>query len=108
MADYPDLSSLTNTSGIGGLLAVPNASYPYFWTWILASFFFIITFSTYFSEKERRGVGYILSSMAVASFATIVLATIGTIVGFITLEIMISILVFGLLIIGVWFFFSGD
>ena len=108
MADYPDLSSLTNTSGIGGLLAVPNASYPFFWAWIMAGIFFIITLTSYYKEKERKGIGYMLSSLAVASFATIVLATVGTIVGFITLEIMIFILVFGLMIIGVWFFFSGN
>lgn len=104
MVTYPDLSNLSNSSGIGNLLNLPNASYPYFWAWILGGIWFIITSTLYFKEKEKIGKGKMLSSMGVACFAIILLATIGTIVGFIQLEIMIYVLVISLLIIGVWFF----
>jgi len=104
LVEYPDLSSLNSTSGIGGLLSLPNTAYPYFWAWIIGGIWMIITTSLYFNEKQRKGYGNILSSMAVGCFAILVLSTIGTVVGFITLEIMTYILVVSLLIIGVWFF----
>ncbi len=108
MVSYPDLSSLTNTSGIGGFLSLPNSSYPYFWAWILGGIWLIISFTLYFKEKERKSVGNILSSMAVACFALLVLSVIGTIVGFVSTEIMVYFLVFCFLIIGVWFFTARD
>lgn len=104
MVEYPDLSSLNGTSGIGGLLSLSNSSYPYFWAWILGAFWLIITTSLYFSERQRKGVGSLLSSMAISCFALMVLSTLGSIIGFVSLEIMTYILVFCLMIIGVWFF----
>jgi len=104
MVNFPDLSNLSSGSGIGGILSLPNATYPYFWAWILGGIWAIITLSLYFKEKELRGVGHMLSSMSVACLAIIILSTIGTIVGFVPLMIMIYILVLSLLIIGVWFF----
>jgi len=93
MVTYPDLSSLNNQSGIGGLLAVPTSGYPYFWLWIMVSLWAIISSTLYFKEKERKGFGSLLSSLAVASFAIIILSTIGSILEIITVEIMIYILV---------------
>jgi len=106
MVSYPDLSSLNETAGIGGILSLPSSAYPYFWAWIMGGLWIIITLSLYFTEREKKGIGNILSSMAVSCLAILVLSTIGTIVGFITLEIMIYILVLSFLIIGVWFFSS--
>ncbi len=108
MVTYPDLSSLSNDSGIGGLLQVPPSAYPYYWLWIMAALWAIITTTLYFKEKERKGFGFLLASMAIAGFAIILLSTIGTVVGFISVEIMVFILVFVLLIIGIWFFFSNS
>jgi len=104
MVNYPDLSNLNSSSNIGNLLALPNASYPFFWAWILGGFWFIITSTLYFVEKEKTGRGRILASMSISSFTIITLAIIGTLFGIITLEIMIYLLVINLIIIGVWFF----
>ena len=104
MVNYPDLSSLNGTTGISGFMSLPNDSYPFFWAWILAGIFLIITTSSYFTEKSRKGYANILSSMAVSSFAILILATIGSIVGFISLEIMTYIFVLSMLIIGIWYF----
>ena len=106
MVTYPDLSDLGSNPTIGSFMSLPNASYPYYWAWILGSIWMMITLTLYFKEKERKGIGLFLSSMAVSSLAIIFLAVTGTIVGFITLEVMIYILVIGLLIIGIWFFSS--
>lgn len=106
MVNYPDLSSLNNGSGIAGLLSVPNASYPYFWAWIMGGLWFIIVSTLYFSEKDKLGKGKLLSSMAVSSFAIILLSAIGTALTIITVDVMIYILVFGIVIIAIWFFLS--
>ena len=104
MVNYPDLSNLDNSSGIAGLMALPNASYPYYWAWILGGFWVIMVLTMYFKEKESIGKINILSSMAVASLAIIFLAAIGTVLTIISTEIMVYFLVFGLMIIGIWFF----
>jgi len=104
MVSYPDLSSLSNNPTIGDILTLPNSSYPYFWIWIIGAIWLIITLSLYFGEKEKKIVESLLASMAVACFSTLVLSVLGTIVGFISLEIMIYILVFSIVIIAVWLF----
>lgn len=104
MVKYPDLSNLNNASGIGGLMSLPNSSYPYYWLWIFAGIWAIISISLYFKEKEKTGKGRILSSMAVASFVMSILATIGTIFWIISVDILVYILVFTAIIIAVWFF----
>jgi chromate transport protein ChrA len=105
MVTYPDLSSLNNGSGISGLMALPNDSYPFFWAWILAGIWVIIVLTMYFKESEKfGGKAKILSSMAVASLAIIILATIGTVFTIISLDLMVNILVLGLVVIGIWFF----
>ncbi len=104
MVNYPDLGDLSENATIGDFMAFPNSAYPYFWVWIIGALWLIISFSIYFSEKERIGKSNVLSAMAVSSFACILLSTIGTLLGIISLEIMIYILIFGLLIIVVWFF----
>jgi len=103
MVNYPDLSSLDSSSGISGMMALPNASYPYYWAWIIGGIWVIMVLTMYFKEKEGEGRTRILSSMAVSSLAIIFLSTIGTALGIISMEIMVYILVFGLMIIGIWF-----
>jgi len=104
MVSYPDLSSLSDNPTIGDFLALPNASYPFFWAWILGGIWIIITLSLYFSEKDRKTVESMLASMAIGCFAALILCVLGTIVGFVSLEIMIYALVFGIGIIAVWLF----
>ncbi len=107
MVTFPDLSNLNGTSGIGGFLSLPNATYPYFWAWILAGLWFIISSTLYFKEREKRTVGNFLSAMSVSCMAVLILAVIGTIVGFISNEIMVYMAVMSFVIIGVWFFSSN-
>lgn len=104
MADFYDLSSLSSNHTIRDILSLPNSSYPYFWVWILGGIWMIITFGLYFREKERLGKANFLSAMSVSCFAVLVLSLIGTIVGFVSLEIMIYIIVFCFTIIAIWFF----
>lgn len=104
MVNYPDLSNLNNESGIGGFMSLPNSSYPYFWAWILGGLWIIMVLTMYFRDKEKIGRGRILSSMTVSAFAIILLATIGTILGIISVDIMIYVLVLGFMIIAVWWF----
>lgn len=103
MVEYPDLSSLSNNSGIEDLMALPNASFPWFWVTILAGIFLILTLSLYYREKEERARGSLLSAAAVSSLACIVLAVIGSLFGLFTLETLVPVIVFGILIIAVWF-----
>lgn len=106
MVSYPDLSNLTNTSGIAGFMSLPSTSYPYFYAWILGGIWLIITFTLYFKEKETKGRGMILSSMSVSSIATMFLSLVGTVMGIISIEIMIYSLVLSTTLIGIWFFSS--
>lgn len=104
MVSFPDLSSLNNQSGIGGLMSLPNATYPYYWAWILGAIWIIMVSTMYFVDKAKTGRGRMLSSMAVACFAIILLAAIGTVLTIVSVDIMIYILVFSAIIIGIWWF----
>lgn len=104
MVNYPDLSNVSNSSGIEGILTLPNASYPYFWTLIIFGIWAIFTFSLYFREKSFKGKGNLLSSAAVSSLVCIVLSTMGSLLGFVTLISQLPIFVFGILIIAIWIF----
>lgn len=106
MVTYPDLSSLNNESGIAGLMSLPNSSYPYFWAWILGGIWIIMVLTMYFKEVGKVGKANILSSMAVASFAILLLSAIGTVLTIVSVEIMVTILVLTLLVIAIWFFSS--
>lgn len=104
MVSSPDISNLPGNATIGDFFSLPNNTYPLFWGWIMGGIFLIITMTLYFKEKETAPKGNILSSMAISSLAVIFLSAIGTLVGFINLEMMIYILTFGMLIILIWFF----
>ena len=104
MVTYPDLSSLSDGAGIGELLALPNASYPFYWALIMVGIFVIISLTMYFKEKSVGRPGNLLSSMAVSAFAVIMLSTVGTLFNILTLEIFLPLLVAGLVIIAIWIF----
>ena len=104
MVNYPDLSSLNNESGIAGIMKLPNSSYPYFWAWIIGGIWIIMVLTMYFKEKEKTGRGKILSSMAVSCLAIVFLSTIGTVLGIVSVDIMVYILVISAMIIALWFF----
>ena len=104
MVEYPNLSNLDGSAGIAELLALPNASYPFFWGLIMVGLWVIISLTMYFKEKSLLGRGNLLSAMAVSAFAMIMLSTIGTLFNIITLAIFLPLLVGGLVIIAIWIF----
>ena len=104
MVEFTNLSSLSNNSGIGDILGLPNATNPFFWGWMIVALFAIFTLSMHYAEKKLKGEGKILSSLAISSLLCIVLAVIGSVVGFITLEVLVYVLVVGLLLIAIWIF----
>ena len=106
MVEYPNLSNLNGTVSIGELLALPNASYPFFWGLIMVALWVIISLTMYFTEKSLLGKGNLLSAMAVSAFAIIMLSTIGTLFNIITLAIFLPLLIGGLVIIAIWIFSS--
>lgn len=108
MVDYPNLSSLNANAGIDGILALPNASYPNFWTVILGGIFVVLTLAMFFREKSINGRGNMLSGAAVSAFACIVLATLGSLMRIFTVDTLVNVIVFGLLIIVFWLFSGGD
>lgn len=104
LVDYPDLSSLNNDSGITGLLALPNASYPWFWTLIIVGIWAIITFTLYFSEKSIKGRGNMLSCASISSLSCIILSLLGSLLGILTVVTQVPIIVFCVIIIVIWIF----
>ena len=100
--DYPDL---TNFSGdIVEVLKLPNSSYPFYWASMIVAIWIIVALTLYFKEKETSTKGNLVSSMAVSAFAMIVLSTLGTLIGFLTLETFLPLLIGGLVIIAIWIF----
>lgn len=87
-------------------MALPNASYPFFWTIILAGIWILLSLTMYFREKSLRGVGNVLSSMAVSALACIMLATLGSLFGIFTVATLVPVIVFAVLIIVIWLFSS--
>lgn len=106
MVNYPDLSSLGNSSSISNLAALPSASYPFYWTIMIGAIWIILTLTMYFRDKSLQGKGNILSSMAIASFAAIVLSAAGSWMGIVSVTSQLPILVFGVVILVVWIFSS--
>lgn len=104
MVSYPDLSNLSDGAGISELMALPNASYPFYWALIIIGIWIIVSLTMYFKEKSLGRPGNLLSAMAVSAFAMIILSTVGTLFNILTLEIFLPLLVGGLVIIALWIF----
>lgn len=101
MYDYP------NASSIGELLSYPTIGNPSFWLWILGAIFVIFSLTSYYNEVKIFGKGRLLSSLVVSSFFITCLAVLGSVIGFITTEILIIIIVFFAIFTAI-FIFSGD
>ena len=97
-----------NSTDINGLLAYPTQVSPYFWLWILSGIFLIMTFTSFYNEVKIFGKGRLLSSLVVSSFFITCLAVLGTIVGFVTTEILIYILIFFAIFTAIFIFSSND
>jgi fatty acid desaturase len=102
MYDYP------NQTTIEGILSFPTQSSPNFWLYILIAIFLIFTLSSYNREVKVFGRGKFLSSLVVSSFFITVLGTVGTLVGFITSEILIYIIIFFAIFTAIFFFSSKE
>ena len=101
MYEYP------NASSIGELLSYPTIGSPAFWLWILGAIFVIFTLTSYYNEVKIFGKGRLLSSLVVSSFFITCLAVLGSVVGFITTEILVVIIVFFAIFTAI-FIFSGN
>ncbi len=99
---YPNIDNFSGD--IVELLKLPNSSYPFYWALILIGIWAVVTFSLYFREKELSTKGKLLSAMAVSSLAIIVLGTLGTLMGILTLEVFLPLLIGALVIIAIWMF----
>lgn len=98
------LENLNDTNiDIAGILSFPLTGDFYFYAKILFAIWFILGSGFFFEEKKRLGKGNILSSIAVASLAVMVLAGIGSLFDIITQEILVSTLVLGAIFIFIWY-----
>ncbi len=94
-----------NSSSIATVLAYPTSCDPQFYGKIMGALFIIIT-SILIANEKRDGIikpDY-MSALGVASIAVIFIALVGTLVGIITSEIFIEVLVLGMIFIVIWFF----
>ena len=102
MYDYP------NSTTIEGILSYPTQGSPFFWVWILGALFFIFTFTSYYSEVRVFGKGKLLSSLVVSSFFITCLAVLGSVVGFISTEILIICIIFFAIFTAIFIFSSEN
>lgn len=94
----------TTYTGIVGFLSFPTACDPQFYAKILAAFFIILSLIFYNRDKDKLLKTDFISAMGVSAIATIFLALIGTLIGFIQSEIFTEILVGGLVFVALWLF----
>lgn len=106
MVTYPDLSNVSG-GGINEILALPNASYPWYWTIMLFGIWFIISSILYFTDKRLVGRGNLLAAMSVSALACIMLAVLGSLMNIFTTTTLVPVMVFGILIIVVWIISSS-
>jgi hypothetical protein len=86
-----------NATRISDIFVYVGEIVPFFWTLVLAGMWVILCLGTYFSQKRLTGTGDFLASAAVASYATVVAATvlalIPGLISVLTLSIFITITV---------------
>ena len=83
----------TNFGSIQQLLQFPSLNMPAFYPLVFLALFVIITLTSYFSEKERKGEGNLLSSLAVSGIVLIILSVASQLIGLISTYTMIMILI---------------
>lgn len=96
------IENLTNST-ILGILQYPTTCFYNFYLLIMVAIFVVFTFSLYFAEKTFSARGDIVSSMGVSAILTIFLATIGSAVGIIQRDTLLTIIAVGMVFIVVWF-----
>ena len=98
---YTGLDNLTSTD-FSDLMTFPSIDTPIFYPLIIFCIFIVLTVGSYFREKESKGEGNFLSSMAVASVITITLSTILRLLEWISRDILIMNLAIGLVLIALY------
>lgn len=101
------IESLTDTS-IEAILTYPTSCDFFFYLKILGGFFFILTMSLFTLDRQRETRANFLSSAAVGALATVFLALIGTVVGFVSGQVFTLIFVVTIVIVGLWWLSSRD
>ena len=95
MTHYNPLDNQTNID-LQTLLNFPNLDTPMFWSAILFAIYVIITSLTFFRESERETKANLLSSLAVAGYVTLALASILSLLRLVGITTLIIILVISL------------
>lgn len=95
-----------NDMGIIELLAYPNACNHFFWGYMLAGLFIILTLILYWREVEIKTNPDILSCAGVSSIATVILALIGSLStpAIVQQDILLYTLAFTVVIVALWIF----
>jgi len=70
-----------NATGADGLFSYASSVVPIFTPMLLFSFWIIMALSIFFSQKRQSGVGNFAISSAVASYVTMGLAVVLTLIG---------------------------
>ena len=92
-----------NITGVESILSFPLTGDYYFWGKFLLALWVILGAGFFFEERLRLGKANILSSLAFASLAVMVLGVIGSSISIITSDILITILVLGSIFIFIWY-----
>ena len=90
---YQQLENLSEIS-LRSVLQYPSIATPMFWPIILFTIFMVMTLTTFFRELKREGRANFLSSLAVGSYFTLAVSVAFTLLGLVTYEIVVIILVF--------------
>jgi hypothetical protein len=102
---YTEYSS-NGTEGMGGLFTYAKSIVPFYDSLLFGTLLLIITFSIYFIQESKRGKGDFQVAFAVGCTATLVLATIISLIGGFTNGTTLGVLV-GLTIVSyIWLFYS--
>ena len=90
---YQQLENLTDLS-LRSVLQYPSIATPIFWPVILFVIFMVITLTTFFRELKREGRANFLSSLAVGGYVALSTSVAFTLLGLITYQIVVIVLVF--------------
>lgn len=93
-----------NSTGIYDIIKYPTYCDYYFYAKILFAIFVILTFTLYNRERSRFLKADFISSMGVSALATFFIALAGTLIGMISSNIFVIVLVLTVVIIAIWFF----
>jgi len=89
-------------AGIEGIMRFPITCDYYFYAKIMAGIFIILTFILYYRDREKLVKPDVISCMGISAMATIFISLIGSLLGIITSDVLIEIVVGGMIFIIIW------